>query len=257
MYDISMVSPTNGWAVGENGTILKWDGNLWQIDSNGFYPDLISVKMVGSDGWIVGAEGTILRWDGMLWGLQVSPTTSNLNDVDFYSPTDGWSVGANGTIIRWDGINWTQVESPSRQSISAIAYSSPYELWAVGNKGFILHYEFNPILSINYTTGAPGSFFTLTGTQFPPNELVDITINGHSIGNIPSDSSGNFNFILSTSQADEGVYNITASVNPRAFARFILDNDSSIRPQEGDYTIFTVPADIAYSHLVNLPLVRR
>jgi photosystem II stability/assembly factor-like uncharacterized protein len=258
MSDVSMISPTIGWAVGETGTIFEWQGSGWLISPSPTTQDLASIQMLdASNGWIVGGNGTILHWDGMLWSSYASPTTSYLTDIAFISPTDGWAVGVGGTILRWDGINWTQVDSPVTQSIYAIAYSTPYELWAVGRNGLILHYEFNPNLSINYSTGAPSSFFTLTGTNFPPDSLADLTINGHSLGAITSDSSGSLNFILSTSQAEEGIYNVTVSVNPSASVKFVLDNDSPIRLQEGSFTIFDIPAGIAYTHVVNLPLISK
>ena len=252
--DISMISPTNGWAVGEQGMILKWDGISWQINSIGSFPDLTSIKMVGSSGWIVGEEGKILRWDGMIWSPQTSPTTSNLNDVELYAADEGWAVGNQGTVLHWNGTNWTQVNSPSMLNLQAIAYSTLHELWAAGSNGLILHYEFHPTLTINFSTGSPGSFFTISGSQYPPNQLVQITVNGQSIGSIQSSAAGTFNFILSTSNADEGMYSVTAAVNPHATVHFILDNDGIIRPQEGNYVLFDVPAGIAYTQVVNLPI---
>jgi photosystem II stability/assembly factor-like uncharacterized protein len=258
VVDVSMLSPTSGWAVGTKGTILEWQGAEWQITTSPTVEGLSAIEMLdASNCWIVGGNGTILHWDGSTWSTFSSPTTAGLTDVKFTSLTNGWAVGVGGTILRWDGISWTQVDSPSTQTILAIAYSSPYELWAVGFTGFILHYEFNPILTINYSTGAPGSFFTLDGSGFPPDSSVDLSINVFSLGSIQSDSTGSFHFILSTSQADEGFYNITASVNPRASVRLILDNDSPIRPQEGFYDVFDVPSGIAYAHAIYLPLTRK
>jgi photosystem II stability/assembly factor-like uncharacterized protein len=255
--DVSMLSSTNGWLVGGDGLIAQWQSSNWQIVSSSTSENLSAIEMIDeTNGWIVGANGTILHWDGLSWSLFSSPTTAVLLDVKFISMTDGWAVGS-GVILHWDGVSWTQVYSPSKKTISSIAYASPYELWAVGYNGFILHYEFQPILNINYPTGAPGSFFTISGAKFPPDVNVDLKINGYSIGTIPSDSSGSFSFILSTALADEGFYTVTASVNPGAAVRFILNNDFPARQQEGSYPIFDVPAGLAATSIVNLPLISR
>ena len=112
-------------------------------------------------------------------------------------------------------------------------------------------------LTINYPTGSPDSFFTLTGANFPGNNTATILVNGFTLGSVPTDSSGGFVFLLNTDQADEGHYIVTATVNPSASAMFVLDSDEPIRPQEGSGTIFNVPSGIAYTRTVYLPLVRR
>jgi hypothetical protein len=58
--------------------------------------------MVGtSDGWIVGNLGTILRWDGSSWSSETSPTTNTLWSIYMVTVNDGWAVGTFGTIIRY------------------------------------------------------------------------------------------------------------------------------------------------------------
>jgi hypothetical protein len=46
-------------------------------------------------------------------------------------------------------------------------------------------------------------------------------------------------------------------VNPRASAVFNLDSSKPLRPQEGNGQIFSIPAGIAYTHFIYLPLVFR
>ena len=52
----------NTWAVGDNGTILKWNGSSWSSQSSGTTQDLYGVW--GSDAnnvWAVGYNGTIIK----------------------------------------------------------------------------------------------------------------------------------------------------------------------------------------------------
>ena len=111
-------------------------------------------------------------------------------------------------------------------------------------------------LTINYASGMPGSFFTLEGANFPVDDTATITINGSTLGTVPTDSSGDLVFLLDTGGADEGAYTVTATVNPGSSARFVLDSSARIRPQEGGGTIFIVPAGLT-TQPVYLPLVRR
>lgn len=56
-----------------------------------------SIDMISStEGWAVGNEGAIMRWDGTNWKIVTSPTASVLKSVDIVSSTDGGIVGADG-----------------------------------------------------------------------------------------------------------------------------------------------------------------
>jgi hypothetical protein len=129
------------------------------------------------------------------------------------------------------------------------------------NSGSAYVYRINqqaqPGLSINYNSGSPGSFFTLTGENFSSDSTATITVNGHMLGTVSTDSSGDMVFLLNTDQADEGYYATIASVNPSATARFLLDADEPLRPQDGTGVVFDVPSGIAFTSIVYLPLILR
>jgi uncharacterized protein YkwD len=115
----------------------------------------------------------------------------------------------------------------------------------------------SPSISLNYQTGQPGSFFKVTGQNFPANTPVTITVNGQQVGTVNSDGSGGFVFSLQTSaSAQEGVYAV--SVNGVA-ATYRLDQSEPLRSKDpdGGETI-QVPDSIApYSNFVYLPIVLR
>jgi len=119
-------------------------------------------------------------------------------------------------------------------------------------------YEYIPdaLLAINYASGAPGSVFTLTGSLFPTNDSAAISVNGTALGMIPTDGSGDFSFLLSTTNADVGTYYVMASVNPSATVQFTLSSDEPTRPQEGIGTVLDIPGGIAYAESIMLPIVR-
>jgi uncharacterized protein YkwD len=115
----------------------------------------------------------------------------------------------------------------------------------------------SPSISLNYQTGQPGSFFKVTGQNFPANTTVTITVNGQQVGTVKTDGSGGFVFSLQTSaSAQEGVYAV--SVNGAA-ATYRLDQSEPLRFQDpdGGETIQVPDSMAPYSNFVYLPLVLR
>jgi len=133
LYGVFAVSPSLAFAVGDTGTMLRWDGTLWSSIPSGTANTLRSVWMVsGTDGWAVGDAGTIVRWNGAAWAAETSPTPNNLNAVQALTSTDVWAVGDGGTIIHRDGIGWTLVPSGTAEKLDALYMLSATEGWAVG-----------------------------------------------------------------------------------------------------------------------------
>ncbi len=255
--DIEMVSSTDGWAVGFAGQTVRWNGSAWSTVANPA-TSLNAIDMLtATDGWAVGNGGTIIHWNGATWSQATSPTTISLFDISMVSATDGWAVGDNGIMLHWDGSSWTKVTGPSSSRINAVNMVSTTDGWAVGWGG-ILHYDPSfPTLTANYTVGAPGSYFTFTGMDFPADSTATISVNGMILGNVTTDSNGEFQFLLSTDLAWVGAYFVTVSVNPSATIRFDLDVNADVRPQEGSGSTFDVPAGIAFTKFIYLPAILR
>jgi hypothetical protein len=83
--------------------------------------NLLGVAFAGpSRAFAVGQFGTILRWDGSTWAedpqtLQL--TQSQLNAVAFSPSGEGWAVGTFGTILRFDGERWSLEQPPSEDAL--------------------------------------------------------------------------------------------------------------------------------------------
>lgn len=115
-------------------------------------------------------------------------------------------------------------------------------------------YQADGDLVVNYETGSPGSYFTVTGTRYQANTTIEISLNGIVVGYTDTDEDGDYLFILSTEFADTGIYN----VSPRIWAetltgilveipttRFIISSYANHHPLEDDGPIFTVPEGIS------------
>ena len=127
LNDVFMFSASDGWAVGQYGTIIRWDGTDWSNETSPTAEHLYSVYMVSaSDGWAVGDDGTIIHWNGTEWSNVTSPTMYYLGSLFMVSSSDGWAVGGLGTIIRWTGTEWipefpTAIFMPLLVSLTLVA----------------------------------------------------------------------------------------------------------------------------------------
>lgn len=110
----------------------------------------------------------------------------------------------------------------------------------------------SPHLSMNYTDGQPGSVFTLTGSDFPPDSQAVVRVNNHVLSdNLSISQTGDFIIFLDTTGTATGNYEVNVSVNPTAVINFVLDSSRPLRVIEGGGTIFNLPK------MIYLPLVRR
>ena len=100
----------------------------------------ISIPLEGA-GWAAGEDGLILRQEGEDWHPVDSPAEGTLYDLAFLDETHGWAAGAGGTILRWDGEGWTTSftytppeDDPSGAAwaIYALDFSLPDDGWAAG-----------------------------------------------------------------------------------------------------------------------------
>lgn len=137
---VSMVSATDGWAVG--GIILHYDGHQWHHVSDPVPTELTSVSMVSAtNGWAVGGD-VFLHYDGHAWQQSNQLPHASLERVFMVSANDGWAVGSarasNATpteavLLHFDGSAWQHVPLPaSYLDLQDIFMVSATDGWAVG-----------------------------------------------------------------------------------------------------------------------------
>ena len=146
----------DAWAVGDSGTIVRWNGNSWATVTSPTTMNLYSVFFVNSsNGWAVGgssSNGVILRYNGT-WSVYTNitfsgyPNATDTINATLYSVTAndngtvGWAVGAGGTALMYSAGAWyamTNVSSNTLRSVGMIHNAT--DAWAVGDKGTILHW---------------------------------------------------------------------------------------------------------------------
>lgn len=135
--------------------------------------------------------------------------------------------------------------------------------WVFGNgnevnvRKMILNISSPLTMTINYQNGAPGSYFNVSGEGFPPNQIGNITVNSTNLATVTVNDRGTFTFTLNTADAGIGNYSVMVSVNPSATVEFTLSDESPLRVREGNYIVYDVPAGIAITDYIFLPLITR
>ncbi len=186
---LTMLSSSNGWAVGNAGTIQNYDGSSWRLIPSGTSADLFGVSFGPpsapnpNSGFAVGGSGgtaVALFWSGFSWfptmtGLS-SPDAKKLSAVSEVSATDAWAVDAvSGAFWHWSGTaglggGWNEV-SLGAGGLNSVFMISPTEGWAVGSGGIIYHY-----------TGGGWTSYTTVGTSL--NSVFMLNQNdGWAVGN--------------------------------------------------------------------------
>lgn len=172
------------FAVGDNGTIVHYDGRSWLTMESGTTANLVGVWGKAPDKVVVtGDAGTILLYDGVAWTAMESGTTEPIGPVWgwplSYGPPSAdsflaWAVGGGpaGTVLYFDGNDWQAVDTGGSEPLLNIAgwvshwanNAGPY-LMAVGANGSVRLYD-----GANWAGTDPGVEQDLVGVF---GELID------------------------------------------------------------------------------------
>lgn len=136
-----------GFAVGDSGDVLQYNGSNWTAVSSSTSNDLRGVFVVSSsEAWAVGASGTIIRWNGSSWSTYSSPTSTQLNAISMLDTDNdglaefGVAVGENGLILTYNGSSWSSTTAGSND-LDAVAVLTTNDVWAAGQNGQLYHYD--------------------------------------------------------------------------------------------------------------------
>lgn len=157
------------------GRIQHFDGEHWEELSPGVEVPLLNwaFGFSAEDVFVVGNDGTVLRWNGESWASQSTPIRAPLWGVWGAAPDDVWAVGGTGTgsgepvILHFDGAGWTQIALPALTTPNVFALYKVWGLdaqnvWAVGQQGVVLRYDGSAWREEQ--SGAPDDLISLWGT---------------------------------------------------------------------------------------------
>jgi len=149
LRSVSFPTANEGWLCG--GAIIRHFANgVWNADqtypTNG-YNGICFVNY--TNGWAVGDNGVIIRTtDGKNWVGQTNPDTHSpkrtLNDVFFLNTNEGWAVGDGGVILHTTngGTNWVvEGNGLTISALRSVYFTSSTNGFVVGNSRTLLKFS--------------------------------------------------------------------------------------------------------------------
>ena len=117
---------------------------------------------------------------------------------------------------------------------------------------------YQPALTINFDTGAPGSFFNLRGSGLPANATGTVQVNGTAVGQVTTDSLGNVDVTLHAAPGSaNGYYLVAYSLTPTSVTNFRLSSSAPQHAQTGGAPVFDVTAALSPVPVLHLTLISR
>jgi len=135
----------SAWAAGLGGMLLERTTQGWVPRSSGTTETLNGfASFAPDDAWLVGENGTVLHFDGTAWSVARSNTTSASYRAA-YAPARGLVfIAASDGIHRYQAGVLTTIHAPARTSFSGISGRSVGLLRAVGEE-YVPNVARNPV----------------------------------------------------------------------------------------------------------------
>jgi photosystem II stability/assembly factor-like uncharacterized protein len=135
-------STSDIFAVGEQGTIMRFDGSALTAEASGTTKTLYGVWGASpADVWAVGGlpgrDNVLLRRQGGAWTVQPSPTPAGAYFKIWGTAADDIFIcGEGGVILHFDGATWTKQETNLPQSVTLFTVHGRSRTDAVAVGGF-------------------------------------------------------------------------------------------------------------------------
>jgi photosystem II stability/assembly factor-like uncharacterized protein len=143
LYGVWGSSPSDVFAVGNNGVILHYDGNVskvWEEMDSGVTAYLKDVWGTGpSNVYASGAYGLLLHYDGSTWERVWLDTYQWVYAIGGTGEDDIY-VTAYEDVFHYDGVSWRQlVQSATYYTLYGIACAADGSVFAAGGNGTIVY----------------------------------------------------------------------------------------------------------------------
>jgi len=150
LFDVQGDENGDVYAVGSDGTVLKYDGTAWSFVK--YDPSLNDITWsefrkvsVGSDGSLAVLDiwqNRVLSFNEGTWSWIDTPQAFTPNAIYGTSASGLLTVGSRGDVYYYDQGSWLPLTiAITRSDLNAIHGNSPENIFAVGNGGDILHYD--------------------------------------------------------------------------------------------------------------------
>ena len=135
LNDIVFNSVNDGWAVGDAGKLIHFNGQKWSMVEKLTWNDLNALCFTdANNGWAVGDGGIILRYRNGIWTPVNSGTTMHLKDVYFTSEENGWAVGE--VRLHYTGNEWVTIDTLGYGGLTEVFFLDETHGWSGGMDQF-------------------------------------------------------------------------------------------------------------------------
>ena len=132
---------TTGVAVGDDGLIGTYTDGEWVFDDSATDVHLYGVSGTNdSDIWAVGQESTVIHWNGTNWQEVELETNANMWSVWSPAANVAYVVGANGEAYRIQGTLVEPLPTGVNNILYHITGTTEANIWAIGSRGMALRY---------------------------------------------------------------------------------------------------------------------
>lgn len=205
---------SQGWVCGES-VILHYNGS-WVGDQSYPTETYNAIHIVNNTtGWAIGDNGVIIKTtDGLNWNYQINPNTSNrtLNNLFFLNTNEGWAVGDNGVILHTTngGIDWSIILNGwTNNMLLSVQFTSQTNGYILGNNKTLFKYGL--LTDIEEQPTQPTEFKLEQNYPNPFNPFTTITYHLPKTTNVELkvyDVLGNEIATLVNEEKPAGVYNV-------------------------------------------------
>ncbi len=155
LLDMFGTSEDDVFAVGLDGSILHFDGAVWQGMDSGTEDDLVGVWASGPDDvYAVGDEETVLHYDGSTWSELFGSGFVDHLGLTGFDPEHIVALRDDGDVTFSDGVSWRPEPAGDLQALHGTA---PDILYGIGRNG-LRHYDGERWSSINEFDMGIGEF---------------------------------------------------------------------------------------------------
>lgn len=177
LWSVWAISHSDIWAVGENSTVLHWDGTSWAPKADAVPPG-VSFSGVWASGpsdvWAVGGNssattGYIYRFDGTTW-KQTHSGPRYINWIHGSGKDEVYAVGTvsvtpslPGAFLHWNSATstWDTINGTPSRDLFGVWAGSATEVWVAGGVGTLFRYTGSVISPI--TVGATNDLQSVHG----------------------------------------------------------------------------------------------
>lgn len=163
------------FVVGDNGTVLQYDGDRWSKTELTPAVRLHAVWGTSKDNvYAVGDRGMIFQYNGGIWiKVYQAPFDLALVALVGFGPHDIIAVGDEGFAVHFDGAEWTRMQTGTTSELYSVWGTDSEHVLAVGGMGTIVRW--NGTRWDTFSAGTDNDLFGVWGQSLEDIHLVGLS----------------------------------------------------------------------------------